>query len=117
MSDRELLELAAKAAGLETGHPMNAERLALDPPVDSLLVMRFGELVSTAWNPLKDDGHALRLASHLGLNIEWFINQQFVMVRRGEIGENIGWVDDALRHGALRKAITVVAAEIGRAMP
>lgn len=35
-TDRELLELAAKAAGYTTSHPWNAERLTMNPPVDAL---------------------------------------------------------------------------------
>jgi hypothetical protein len=62
MTDRELLELAARAAGLE-----------FDPTVQN----KFGLLVVTEdaacqsnqklWNPLTDDGDALRLAVKLNL--------------------------------------------------
>lgn len=65
MNDRELLEAAAKAAGL-TITPMMFE---------------LGK-----WNPLEDDGDALRLAVKLGLailhddgsavRVGWFANQQ-----------------------------------------
>lgn len=69
-SDRELLELAAKALGYDTSHPMNRERLSLNPPVNALWVSKGGELVHTAWDPLEDDGLALRLAVKLGLDVE-----------------------------------------------
>lgn len=48
MSDRELLELAAKAAGL-----WDAENGCIDIP----------------WNPLTDDGDALRLAVKLRISL------------------------------------------------
>ena len=56
MTDRELLELAAKAAGIElvTG----TTRLASAQGI-------------ATWNPLKDDGDALRLAVKLGIDLEW----------------------------------------------
>jgi hypothetical protein len=68
--DRELLELAAKACGFDTSHRWNAERLTLDPPVVALCI----DGVSTGWNPLDDDGDALRLAISLGvLDLQWVI--------------------------------------------
>ena len=57
------------------------------------------------------------LAATLQLDVIWFANMQYVTVERRGFGENIGWVDDAGRAGALRRAITVVAAQIGRTMP
>lgn len=70
MTDRDLLELAARACGYDTTHHWNAERLALDPPVDALCIAE----VSTGWNPLEDDGQALRLAIALGvLDLQWVI--------------------------------------------
>lgn len=59
MTDRELLEAAAKAAGIE-----------IKPHVNGRI---FKELMFTYdgknWNPLEDDGDALRLACDLGLNV------------------------------------------------
>lgn len=63
MSDRELLELAAKAAGAH-----------------SVLESREGVMVQwspnlrgySRWNPLTDDGDALRLAVRLGLTLHSF---------------------------------------------
>ena len=53
MTDRELLELAAKAAGYE---------LADTKPDYPLWVEGVG-----LWNPLTDDGNAFRLAVRLGM--------------------------------------------------
>lgn len=69
-TDRELLELAAKAAGYDTSHPMNTERLSLDPPVDALWVSAGGKLAHTGWNPLANDGDALRLAVKLSILVD-----------------------------------------------
>jgi hypothetical protein len=99
MTDRELLELAAKAAGLEVVTPT---------------MLKYGQ-----WNPLTDDGDALRLAVKLSI-VVWECDQYdraMVEVRHGEargeywelVGEN--------RYAATRRAITRAAAEIGKAMP
>lgn len=66
MTDRELLELAAKAAGYEyectshTGHADNDQHQIRG---------YFGNLED--WNPLDDDGDALRLAVKFRLTISW----------------------------------------------
>lgn len=58
MDDRELLELAARAAGLKARwFPEHAPGLKL-----------FG--VNAPWNPLADDGDALRLAVSLGMTVD-----------------------------------------------
>lgn len=65
MTDRELLELAAKAAGLNIS-PIRQEMRDADG---------FGHVglwihgVSTCWNPLTDDAAAMRLAVTLGLDL------------------------------------------------
>ena len=63
MTDRELLEMAAKAAGYDTSHHWNAERMSLKPPVIGLCIPNVGNF----WNPLEDSGHALNLAASLRL--------------------------------------------------
>ena len=60
MTDRELLEMAAKAAGLE---------LVLWQPDGSPHAIYQNDTVSWRWNPLADDGDALRLAVKLGICI------------------------------------------------
>lgn len=67
MTDRELLELAAKAAGYEIvgiAHKFIVQGI----DEDDLLVAndRGGDSV---WNPITDDGDALRLAAKLRLTI------------------------------------------------
>ena len=62
MTDRELLELAAKAAGIEWCH---IEGLCPDGGY-----WKFSDGKTQAWwNPLTDDGDALRLAVKLGINL------------------------------------------------
>jgi len=58
MTDRELLEAAAKAVGLEN-HVWSEQGYGM--------VNYFGG--APAWNPLRDDGDALRLAVKLKLRI------------------------------------------------
>jgi hypothetical protein len=64
MSDRELLQAAAKAAGIEL-------QFARDPASRKLLDYMPPRRKDTweNWNPLTDDGDALRLACALKLNI------------------------------------------------
>ena len=57
MTDKELLELAAKAAGIELNWGIDLFGFYTND----------GETVQ--WNPLTDDGDALRLAVKLGINI------------------------------------------------
>lgn len=61
MTDRELLELAAKAAGIEV--VWCATGTMLLPATKS-------NEGCDEWNPLTDDGDALRLAVKLGMNLE-----------------------------------------------
>ena len=103
MTDREMLELAAKAAGvcLEDGHHW---------------VGGFW----TRWNPLTDDGDALRLMVRLRLEPRFIDNShsngaepsRVTLHNVAGIVENID--DDPL--AATRRAITRAAAEIGRRM-
>lgn len=66
MSDRELLEDAAKAAGLTVSTRMQAERDAEIDPETAGLWLTNGQ---TWWSPLADDGDALRLAVALDIEI------------------------------------------------
>lgn len=111
MNDRELIELAAKAAGIE---PLGK---AFELNGDFAFA-GFSMPAGKVWNPLTDDGDALRLAVKLHLNI--FIGRQGTGVNDGEIPlrnfpiavEHHG--DDP--YAATRRAIVRAAAEIGREM-
>lgn len=88
MTDRELLELAAKAAGIEVS-----------------FWSMYGGLEGEVWNPLNDDGDALRLAVKLDI----FATPVFFHYRSLErFGRQ-----DADDVTATRRAIVRAAAEIG----
>ena len=71
MDDRTMLELAAKAAGIEWV-PANTEKGIELEPVFGLWLKIHGEPYEgqrRRWNPLAADGDALRLAVILGISI------------------------------------------------
>jgi len=107
MNDHELLRLSAKAMGFDLEYRRGSDAFYYDDPDSG----------REQWQPLSDDGQAMRMAVELQLSITWFINLHYVMVERRGFGENIGWTDDTERGGALRQAITVVAAQIGSTLP
>lgn len=102
MTDRKLLELAAKAAGIiNQGYCESG-----------FLFTGTGESGAFyKWNPLTDDGDALRLAVKLELDV---------------MCASVRSVDDAVEvtiqagtdiYAATRRAIVRAAAEIGRTLP
>lgn len=105
-TDRELLSLAAKAAGLElVWHNWNGV------PGDETYphIIFSGEMMS--WNPLQSDADALRLAGELLLSVS--IDSGYTVV----IDQHERTTYEAA-HGlvATRRAIVRAAAEIGRGM-
>ncbi|WP_145902412.1 hypothetical protein [Pseudomonas brassicacearum] len=108
MSDQKLLELAAKAAGM-------------DPPFDGHGV--FSAWVGTAenghwWDPLSDDGDALRLAVQLDLLIYSYSAEQKCVAKwfaEGFAVEYWHWNQNQGAGPAMRRAIVRAAAEIGKA--
>lgn len=107
--DRELLELAAKAVGLCI--------YDYDKSNHQCWLMPYGQV---AWNPLADDGDALRLAVKLRLGIE-HVEQALVKGCAAVIGKDgryiLGEKHEADPYAATRRAIVRAAAEIGRSMP
>ena len=117
MTDRELLELAAKAAGMELDYTIRPDKKAFYHSERNALA-----LVDGGWfAPLTDDGDALRLAVWLRLEIEFGSN--FVNVgTSGKSDSNKEWHLAREEFGdgplaATRLAIVRAAAEIGRQMP
>jgi hypothetical protein len=88
MNDRELLELAGNAAGFNAfaGHAK--------------------QMIESGWNPLTDDGDALRLAVKLNLFDE---NSKFTYTLWEEQLNN-----ESDLYAATRRAIVRAAAEIGK---
>ena len=107
MTNRELLELAAKAAGIKY-------------TVKNGVLVSHGDHVSPPmpWNPLDDDGDALRLAVKLRLMIAWdrWEDNDYVCIRHRDLDEEIGRQIDQNPEQTTRRAIVLAAAEIGRAM-
>jgi len=98
-TDRELLELAAKAIGLTLKYNYLGSRDARQP-----------------WNPLEDDGDALRLAVKLRMSIEISEYEESTYAYAGDVPRVYAmemWRLD--REAATRRAIVRAAAEIGRA--
>jgi hypothetical protein len=106
MTDRELLEDAAKAAGIK----------ALRDPDGMLrdctgLLPENNIFSAPYWNPLTDDGDALRLAVKLGITIMFDCSS--VWCEQYGVLENHNGDPCA----ATRRAIGRAAAEIGKYMP
>lgn len=128
-TDRELLSLAAKAAGIDVYE--SNDGTIQDRPV---LVFSAGGGMGTMpyeerWNPIADDAQALRLAVKLRIDLDLWIRTDWVTAWNHMSGgisltempcakvvahhsEPKG--DD--EYGATRRAVVRAAAEIGKAM-
>lgn len=93
MNNKELLELAAKAAGVPLKDLDDRFDCWEETPIR----------IHRAWNPLTDDGDALRLAVKLHL---W----EAVRLAHREVSDTVDI------YAATRRAIVSAAAEIGKAM-
>jgi hypothetical protein len=114
MTDRELLELAAKAAGIELWH---------EDVFTKGLTQKISQNGILCWNPLTDDGDALRLAVKLRLSLEWWQIGVSAHSQQYELGviEHFDGAPQASTRRAITRAaaeigITRAAAEIGKAM-
>ena len=104
MTDKELITLAAKAAGIEIGWDSQGAFL-YEPEICAL---------SDAWNPLTDDGDALRLAVKLKIDVcsEYWNDDESVQAQNdnGDICVEQKGLDP---YAATRRAIVRAAAQIG----
>ena len=104
MTDRELLELAAKAAGIEIDQIDAAHK-----PEDWC-----------NWNPLEDDGDALRLAVKLGLWVQisercaWTQQNENILSSFSARSMVMFTETNNNSYAATRRAIVKAAAEIGK---
>ena len=117
-TDREILELAAKAAGYEVwagrGHQEDMFFVRMEKPDPT------GKCSGREWNPLNDDGDALRLAVKLHLRV--FPQENCCYVEScpesllGEPGVSELEMNGLEPYAATRRAIVRAAAAIGEGM-
>jgi len=125
MTDRELLEMAAKAAGI------TCDGKGPFTSVDRYDLYNGLHTVDLPWNPLTDDGDALRLAVKLRIDLSlWLYKNSAEAKTHIGAGRGISLTSDNPRpinshregngndpYAATRRAIVRAAAEIGKAMP
>lgn len=107
MEDRELLELAAKAAGIKLEYCEASGFHWIDNKYTGLW-----------WDPINVDGDALRLAIKLRLDLTFYNGFQEIHAEPSN-GDGLSasvedYGDDV--DGAVRRAIVRAAAEIGKSM-
>jgi hypothetical protein len=111
MNDKELLELAAKACGLTDAKYQDGK---------GWMEVRYGyseaiysDINGGYWNPLTDDGDALRLAVRLGIDVLQLKKSKSAYANNAQVF----YSDAADPYSATRRAIVRAAAELGRWMP
>lgn len=113
MTDKELLELAAKAAGIKGGVYMDETP---NLGIAGIYVFDLFGLATSYWNPLTDDGDALRLAVKLGLHPKVDYSNDVVFCEFTKDGDEVteGLLNDP--YAATRRAIVRAATEIRKEM-
>ena len=102
MTDRELLELAAKAAWYEPEEYIDSKNMLVIFNPES-------GTSNNLWGPLTDDGDALRLAVKLKINIDTALSYF------GAPDDNCNCsIHKTEPYAATRRAIVIAAAEIGK---
>jgi hypothetical protein len=101
MTDKELLELAAKAAGYTISEWSNSYGFCCYDKADEF------------WNPLTDDGDALRLAVKLDVLVHVF--DKYTVATDGRYAD-IFEMHHGDKYAATRRAIVRAAAEIGKTL-
>jgi hypothetical protein len=114
MNDRELLEAAAKAAGMPHTYSEFWRGFYIRNPDGSWVPNHH-------WNPLTDDGDALRLAVKLGFTVGPHLGATYAGVapcpddfEDGKLPIRIAQMHNGDPLAATRRAIVRAAAEIGR---
>ena len=103
MTDRELLESAARAAGYAVQ--------VFGPDGHAYGVWHPGSACTPTWDPFNNDGDALRLAVALGLTVHHYLETQEVGVRLPYCDDDIaGEFYNADPFAATRRAIVRGAA-------
>jgi hypothetical protein len=107
MTDRELLESAAKAAGLAIHRWL---------PDGTPQLVSTTHVLGAVWNPLTDDGDALRLAVKLGIHVSQQLSYCATFCPHGDNStRGTTWTEqyNADPAAATRRAIVRAAAAIG----
>lgn len=104
-TDRELLELAAKAAGI---------RLEWDANPAEWQPMYYEGKTYHGWNPLTDDGDALQLAVKCELSLDLFDDLITAGYTATDVIEQVNEQAQPDPYAATRRAIVRAAAEIAR---
>ena len=107
MNDKELLELAAKASGIKLTwwNQVPKNTTGADP--------RMNIYAFPIWNPLTDDGDALRLAVKLGMGLDLPTQTSVYVVVNND---QLEYCKNKDHYAATRRAIVRAAAEIGRTL-
>ncbi len=111
-TDRELLEMAAKCL-----HNMRDPNFANYEVLDDCVCLELGNrrgAITSYWNPLTDDGDALRLA--VKLEVQVVIPGDNKDVYAGKLLFDAFEPVNGDPYAATRRAIVRAAAEIGRSM-
>lgn len=114
VSDRTLLELAAKAAGKVCGYEPGEWFWCKHGPRGPGMYMSSRSHV--LWNPITDDGDALRLAVRLRMCVASFPDETMVGYTANGEGYNVHESHGSDPYADTRRAIVRAAAEIGRSM-
>jgi hypothetical protein len=115
MTDEEMLKLAAKAAGYEWLESIDSGEGGIKVAADPVSHISFGWEI---WDPLNEDGDALRLAVYLKMTIKVGDNAVDVSYVPGD--GSVACFTEYFAEGietaeaATRRAITGLAANIGR---
>lgn len=124
MTDFELLVLAARAAGLKLSEPHYTDALM----VEKVTGQGVGHCTAVVpWNPLTDDGDALRLAVALCIQILLYEESEYVCAHtQCSLGVGVGGYHtyqdgeymiepfNGDKFSATRRAIVRAASEIGK---
>lgn len=104
MNDREMLELAAKAAGYPLAKTLDGYPLFIEG--------------HGLWNPLEDDGDAFRMAVKLRMDLMLYSDTKSAFIEKPDAKDMHQFAEINLDdpYAATRRAIVRAAAEIGRVM-
>lgn len=112
MNDRELLEMSAKACGIEISTWSNCQVGGFQTQDGAR---------GKFWNPLDDDGEAMRIAVKLHMSVYMFVGGCEVGYDdmnggQGYLTQDDGQSGDMSDYEVVRRAIVRAAAEMGRSM-